>query len=277
MVHTFAVRFVAIQHVYIVPKLPPTWRYIIVVTAAIFSQILPAMLAVCAAVLQDQGSLDPDMRMLNSLHNIVTQRPSSSHHLSTTNDFHHMPSSAHPNTPTIAYKIRGNATLIDNWTGPCYFTAAFPTLFPAGIGGHLDERDTPVSLSAFAEWALHHHSRRFARHRTFMYVIYDVLQLRKSSVSNKMLIKRQHWNAATDNIASLTLGQLQDAAKALSTGQRVDDPVIRRLQRNLITIGTHARLFRPEAPCRCPYQIVPKPLPSILRFACRYWLFLQVH
>jgi hypothetical protein len=59
--------------------------------------------------------------------------------------------------PVISYTIHGQATLVDHWSDPHYFTAAFPTLFPTGIGGHLDERTIPVSLEAFAEWALSHH------------------------------------------------------------------------------------------------------------------------
>jgi hypothetical protein len=67
----------------------------------------------------------------------------------------------HRKMPVISYTIRGEATLVDHWTDPHYFTAAFPALFPTGIGGHLDERSIPVSLGAFAEWALRHHSRRW--------------------------------------------------------------------------------------------------------------------
>jgi hypothetical protein len=62
--------------------------------------------------------------------------------------------------PVISYTIHGQAMLADRWSDPNYLTAAFPTLFRTGIGGHLDERAIPVSLGAFAEWALSHHSRR---------------------------------------------------------------------------------------------------------------------
>jgi hypothetical protein len=62
--------------------------------------------------------------------------------------------------PTISYAIRGQATLMSSWECPHYFTGAFPTLFPNGTGGHQDQRPIPVSLNAFAQWALNHHSRR---------------------------------------------------------------------------------------------------------------------
>jgi hypothetical protein len=62
--------------------------------------------------------------------------------------------------PVIKYTIRGQATLLNHWQYSRYFLAAFPTLFPMGVGGHLDDRPVPVSAAAFADWALRHHSRR---------------------------------------------------------------------------------------------------------------------
>jgi hypothetical protein len=70
-----------------------------------------------------------------------------------------------------------------------------------------------------------------------MYLLYDVIQLRKSSMGNAFLIKRQNWQSAMEDIASLTVSQLQDAAKAVAAGQRIEDPVIRRLLRYIETIG----------------------------------------
>src|SRR5258706_7007124 len=64
------------------------------------------------------------------------------------------------NRATISYVLRGQLPLISDYKDPHYFTGAFPTLFPNGIGGHQDERMVQVSLEAFANWALNHHSRR---------------------------------------------------------------------------------------------------------------------
>ena len=70
-----------------------------------------------------------------------------------------------------------------------------------------------------------------------MYLLYDVLQLRSSSLGNALLVKRRNWRAAEDDIASLTIEQLENAAKAVADGGVIDDPVIQRLQRNIVTIG----------------------------------------
>jgi hypothetical protein len=70
-----------------------------------------------------------------------------------------------------------------------------------------------------------------------MYLLYDVLQLRSSSLGNALLVKRRDWKSAEVDIAALTLTQLEDAAKTIAGGGHIDDPVIQRLQRNIVTIG----------------------------------------
>lgn len=61
----------------------------------------------------------------------------------------------------IRYGCTNLTTLSNSWEDPQYFATAFLTLFPTGLGGHLDERSVKVSLEAFGKWALSHHSRRY--------------------------------------------------------------------------------------------------------------------
>lgn len=64
--------------------------------------------------------------------------------------------------PHISYNTTQHLPLINAFTDPDYFTAAFPTLFPFGIGGHLGDangdRPEEVSLKAFARYTMLHHS-----------------------------------------------------------------------------------------------------------------------
>ena len=39
-----------------------------------------------------------------------------------------------------------------------------------------------------------------------MYLVYDVLQLRRSSLDNSLLVKRRDWESAERDIASLDRG-----------------------------------------------------------------------
>ena len=105
---------------------------------------------------------DPNVRVIDALLGVVTsnQRQPNNRPL-TANDVTSERPHTQTNAPIISYAMRGQATVVNSWEDHQYFTGAFPTLFPGGIGGHLEQRTIPVSLEAFAEWALNHHSRRY--------------------------------------------------------------------------------------------------------------------
>lgn len=105
---------------------------------------------------------NPDIRLLNTVYALVNDRPPEveSQYASAGRGYHPHQFSSSQDPPVIRYAIHSHATLLNQWQDPHYFTSAFPTLFPAGVGGHLDHRAIPVSLAALADWALRHHSRR---------------------------------------------------------------------------------------------------------------------
>ena len=64
--------------------------------------------------------------------------------------------------PVITWAGNGHV-LMNDYEDSEYFTGAFPTLFPYGIGGHMpppSERGTAVSLETWGKWLMNHHSRR---------------------------------------------------------------------------------------------------------------------
>jgi len=108
---------------------------------------------------------DPNLRLIDALLGVVTgnspQVDETSQAADDADDAdEHEHGHRQRDLPTISYAIHGQATLMSSWEDPHYFTGAFPTLFPNGLGGHQDKRPIPVSLTAFAQWALNHHSRR---------------------------------------------------------------------------------------------------------------------
>jgi hypothetical protein len=94
-----------------------------------------------------------------------------------------------------------------------YFIAAFPSLFPRGSGGYLHrERREKVSLERWAKWTLKHHSRRFAKHPTFIFLLYDVIFLRQTSLGNHLQVKKGYWDSVKEDFSSLSSEQLKKAA-----------------------------------------------------------------
>jgi len=57
-------------------------------------------------------------------------------------------------------KVIYGSQLLSNWDNPAYFTAAFPTLFPYGIGKHMEARRIrPLSLKEWSHVLIKHCSR----------------------------------------------------------------------------------------------------------------------
>src|SRR5271170_788163 len=94
---------------------------------------------------------NPDIPKIDALLRVVTGNPSEADTTTAAaednpDDLGHR----QREVPVISYSIRGQAALMNSWEDPNYFTGAFPTLFPKGLGGHRDQRPKAVSLSAFA-------------------------------------------------------------------------------------------------------------------------------
>src|SRR5947207_5479082 len=63
-----------------------------------------------------------------------------------------------------------------------------------------------------------------------MYLLYDVIQQRKSAFGNSLLVTRGDYQAVLDVISSLTHQQLIEVAQVLRLTQRTSDPAIAILQ-----------------------------------------------
>ena len=70
-----------------------------------------------------------------------------------------------------------------------------------------------------------------------MYLLYDVIQRRKSALGNSLLVKRGDYDAVQDVISSLTYERLIAAAESLRSTQTTSDPAIATLRRAIQTVA----------------------------------------
>src|SRR5437667_11678049 len=63
-----------------------------------------------------------------------------------------------------------------------------------------------------------------------MYLLYEVLQRRKSALGNSLLVKRSDYHAVQEMISSLTYQRLIKAAQSLRATQTTSDPAIATLR-----------------------------------------------
>ncbi|KAG8720194.1 hypothetical protein FRC09_009959 [Ceratobasidium sp. 395] len=76
-----------------------------------------------------------------------------------------------------------------------FWEAAFPLLYPYGVGGIESDRPVALSLNAQARWSLEYHDRRFRYHPTFMFTAFGILQRRQGLLSAKLQMRRRDFDA----------------------------------------------------------------------------------
>jgi hypothetical protein len=84
------------------------------------------------------------------------------------------------------FAVKSGSVPISAWDNPEFWTLAFPTLFPYGVGG-LDEKKT--SIETWSRFLLNHEDTRFATHYSFMFVVFSILQIRTVCKQSKFSIR----------------------------------------------------------------------------------------
>ena len=113
--------------------------------------------------------------------------------------------------------------------------AAFPVLFPYGVGSIEASRTIKVGVKAHTQWALQYHDQWFATHHSFAFVLFGILQKRAAMRSVQLQMKRKDFERDTVAVASVTLADLKKAEEQEGCKQPITNPRVRTLQRHVIT------------------------------------------
>ena len=71
-----------------------------------------------------------------------------------------------------------------------------------------------------------------------MYLLYDVMQRRRSALGNSLLVKRGDYRAVQEIMSSLSYERLTAAAQSLRETQTTSDPAIATLRRAIETVAS---------------------------------------
>lgn len=116
----------------------------------------------------------------------------------------------------------------------------FPTLFPYGCGPPYDpSRPTAVSLNQHIRYLLAYEDRRFEKHHSFMFVMFNVMQRRQACWNASLMASRPYFRDAATDLQSLTTKEIETALvsatkKAFSS---ITNPRINMLIRQIRTVG----------------------------------------
>jgi helitron helicase-like protein/uncharacterized protein DUF6570 len=146
-----------------------------------------------------------------------------------------------------------------------FFAKAFPTLFPvgnggprqaeemmAGVSGELETAATMasfvssrnISLETRARLVLHRHGGRFATHRVFAFLVFNMLVRLRNHRVNMMSVKRKTYPEVEQIVQSLTVERLEKARREMEGAGRTIDEDVYRLLRSLSVYGFRQPMSR---------------------------------
>lgn len=129
--------------------------------------------------------------------------------------------------------------------------AAFPLLFPYGIGGIEEERKKSVGFNEHVRWALQYHDRRFRTHHSFPFVVFGISQKREALRSARVQMKRRDFDCDALALASLTVADLKKAEKEEANRLPISNPRVRLLRKHVF--ATSGRVMGSD-PSRAAYR-----------------------
>lgn len=120
-----------------------------------------------------------------------------------------------------------------------YFPAGFPTLFPYGVGGHLDECAVPVSIEHWTKTLLQHHTQKYVQHKAFIFLLYNIIRVKDAGKGNNLLVQEEYWDDFQKDIKSISGLELLKAAEDMKSGRKIENPVVGRLIANVQSISSY--------------------------------------
>ncbi|KAF8443785.1 hypothetical protein L210DRAFT_3611238 [Boletus edulis BED1] len=119
--------------------------------------------------------------------------------------------------------------------------AAYPLLFPYGIGGIEAHRERAVGFEEHVRWALQYHDQRFRKHHTFPFFCFAITQKRDVMVSARIQMKRKDFNNEALAIRSLTVADLKQAEKEEAANLPVTNPRVHMLRKHVFAASRRVK------------------------------------
>ncbi len=79
---------------------------------------------------------------------------------------------------------------------------------------------------------------KYVHHDKFMYLLYDLLQLRRALLREALFVKRHVYQSSLKDLKNLTANDLQKISKRIQNHLSIKNLIISRLLKNIIVIKT---------------------------------------
>jgi hypothetical protein len=131
-------------------------------------------------------------------------------------------------------KIKRSSQVASPWNNASFWPLAFPTLFPYGVGGCNDIRP---KLHIWIRHLLNLRDNRFRLHYSFMFVVYNILNIREVCNNTRFVLAREFNNNDPLILDTDTLMKsFAEVKKSKSQNPHITDPKVRKLMSQLKTV-----------------------------------------
>ncbi|KAH7924255.1 hypothetical protein BV22DRAFT_1047590 [Leucogyrophana mollusca] len=124
---------------------------------------------------------------------------------------------------------------------PNPLAAAYPKLFPYGVGGIEAKRRKTVGFDEHIRWALQYYDRRFRIHHSFPFVAFSIQQKREALQSARVQMRRRDFEQDSLVIGSVTVADLKQAEKEEASRVPISNPRVRLLRKHVFTTSGRVR------------------------------------
>ncbi len=113
--------------------------------------------------------------------------------------------------------------------------AAYPTLFPYGVGGFEVPRKQTISFDEEVHCALQYHNGRFRTHHSFAFVVFSIEQKRQALRSAWLQMTQNHFERDVLALNSLTVADFIQAEKEEEAHVWITNSCMNTLQKHVFT------------------------------------------
>ena len=142
----------------------------------------------------------------------------------------------------FVYMIPRSKQPANDFSNPDLLPGLYPTLFPYGCGVPEDSsRPTKVSLNQHIRYLLALEDRRFEKHHSFMFVLFNMIQRRQACLNASLMASRPYFPDIAPNLQTITSHEIEAAlmASVKKPLSSLPNSRINTLLQQIKTIGGH--------------------------------------
>ncbi|CAG8698217.1 7398_t:CDS:2, partial [Cetraspora pellucida] len=140
-------------------------------------------------------------------------------------------------TQTKLICVSHENTPINKYEDPKLLPAAFPTLYPFGVGGHIGHSQY-IFFKEYINHLMCYHDPKFRQHRSFSFVTFNILQRREVSSESYNLTKNNNFEKSANLINILKPNDIKLAVEQIQKKEPITNPNILELLKNINSTGS---------------------------------------